>query len=190
MAEMSMREAYGRALADYGGVNADVVVLDVDTSSSTLTNFFYQRFPERFVNIGIAEPCMIDVAVGLALGGKRPLPTALPLCWLCGPSNRSDLRLLCPHQRQNRGQLRRGIRLQRWPHSPFYRGYCYDARAAGDDGYCPGRLCGRWQAGCRSLLNTTGRSICVSTARPPWLYMTTACRWKSVKASPCAMAAT
>ena len=72
MAEMSMREAYGRALADYGEVNTDVVVLDVDTSSSTLTNFFYQRFPERFINVGIAEPCMIDVAVGLALGGKTP----------------------------------------------------------------------------------------------------------------------
>lgn len=72
MAEMAMREAYGRALAEYGAVNPEVIVLDVDTSSSTLTGFFYKRFPDRFVNIGIAEPCMIDVAVGLALGGKIP----------------------------------------------------------------------------------------------------------------------
>jgi transketolase len=48
----------------------------VDTSSSTLTSFFYKRFPDRFVNIGIAEPCMIDVAVGLALGGKIPFANA------------------------------------------------------------------------------------------------------------------
>jgi len=71
-----MREGYGRALADYGEVNRDVVVLDADTSASTLTCFFARRFPERFVNVGIAEPCMVDVAVGLALGGKIPFANA------------------------------------------------------------------------------------------------------------------
>jgi transketolase len=76
MAEMSMREGYGRALAEYGEINPDVVVLDADTSSSTLSNFFAQRFPGRFLNIGIAEPCMVDVAVGLALGGKIPFANA------------------------------------------------------------------------------------------------------------------
>ena len=76
MAEISMREGYGRALADYGEVNPNVVVLDADTSSSTLTHFFARRFPERFFNIGIAEPCMVDVAVGLALGGKVPFANA------------------------------------------------------------------------------------------------------------------
>ena len=76
MAEMAMREAYGRALAEYGAVNPEVIVLDVDTSSSTLTSFFYKRFPDRFVNVGIAEPCMIDVAAGLALGGKIPFANA------------------------------------------------------------------------------------------------------------------
>ncbi len=72
MAELSMREAYGRALAEYGETHPNVVALDVDTSASTLSSFFAQRFPERFFNIGIAEPCMVDVAVGLALGGFIP----------------------------------------------------------------------------------------------------------------------
>jgi len=76
MADISMRESYGRALADYGEVNRDVVVLDADASASTLTCYFAQRFPERFVNVGIAEPCMVDVAVGLALGGKVPFANA------------------------------------------------------------------------------------------------------------------
>jgi len=76
MAELSMREAYGRALAEYGEVNPNVVVLDADTSASTLTQFFAQRFPDRFINVGIAEPCMVDVAVGLALGGKIPFANA------------------------------------------------------------------------------------------------------------------
>lgn len=73
---MPMREGYGRALMAYGEVNPDVVVLDADTSSSTLARFFAQRYPERFYNIGIAEPCLVDVAVGLALGGKIPFANA------------------------------------------------------------------------------------------------------------------
>lgn len=76
MAGMSMREGYGRALAEYGAVNPNVVVLDADTSASTLTEFFARRFPERFFNVGIAEPCMVDVAVGMALGGKIPFANA------------------------------------------------------------------------------------------------------------------
>ncbi len=72
MAEMAMREAYGRALADYGDKNQQLVVLDVDTSASTLSNFFAKKYPDRFYNIGIAEPCMVDVAAGLALGGFVP----------------------------------------------------------------------------------------------------------------------
>ncbi len=72
MPEVSMRESYGRALADYGAINPSVVALDVDTSCSTLSNFFQVKFPERFYNIGIAEPCMVDVAAGMALGGLIP----------------------------------------------------------------------------------------------------------------------
>lgn len=72
MAELSMREGYGQALAAYGEANPNLVVLDADTSSSTMSCLFARRFPERFLNIGIAEPCMMDVAAGLALGGKVP----------------------------------------------------------------------------------------------------------------------
>jgi transketolase len=76
MANLAMREAYGKALADYGAVNSTVVVLDADTSSSTLSSYFAIRFPARFFNIGIAEPCMIDMSAGLALGGMLPFVNA------------------------------------------------------------------------------------------------------------------
>jgi len=69
---MAIREGYGRALAEYGQANPRVVVLDADTSSSTFSSFFAARFPDRFFNVGIAEPCMVDMAVGFALGGKIP----------------------------------------------------------------------------------------------------------------------
>jgi len=76
MADLAMREAYGRALAEYGAVNPAVVALDADTSSSTLSALFARRHPERFFNLGIAEPCLVDVAVGMALSGHIPFVNA------------------------------------------------------------------------------------------------------------------
>jgi transketolase len=67
-----MRIAYGQALAEYGEVNSDVVVLDADVSASTQTHYFATRFPDRFFNVGVAEQGLVDMAVGLALGGKIP----------------------------------------------------------------------------------------------------------------------
>ncbi len=72
MSALAIREGYGRALSDYGEINPRVVVLDADTAASTLSSYFAERFPDRFYNIGIAEPCMVDVAAGLALGGLTP----------------------------------------------------------------------------------------------------------------------
>lgn len=72
MSKIPQRQAYGQALADYGEVNPNVVVLDADVSSSTLTMYFGKRFPNRFFNLGVTEASMVDVGVGMALGGKIP----------------------------------------------------------------------------------------------------------------------
>lgn len=70
--KVSMRLAYGQALAAYGAGDERVVVLDADVSSSTHTHLFAHAFPQRFFNLGVAEAGMVDVAVGLALAGKVP----------------------------------------------------------------------------------------------------------------------
>lgn len=67
-----MRETYGRALAAYGAEEPRLVVLDADVSASTRSALFGQKFPDRFYNVGITEAGMVDVAVGLALGGMIP----------------------------------------------------------------------------------------------------------------------
>src|SRR3984893_3887434 len=69
---MATREAFGRALADLGRENKDVVALDADLSKSTYTHFFAKEFPDRFVECGIAEADMIAIAAGLASSGKIP----------------------------------------------------------------------------------------------------------------------
>jgi transketolase len=66
------RQAYGESLAAYGDINTNVVVLDADVSSSTLTSYFAKRYPARFFNLGVTEASMVDVGVGMALAGKIP----------------------------------------------------------------------------------------------------------------------
>jgi transketolase len=68
----SLRDTYGRTLAEMGKENKDIVVLDADLSHSTMTYHFAGQFPDRFFNCGIAEANMIGIAAGLAASGKIP----------------------------------------------------------------------------------------------------------------------
>ncbi len=67
--KIATREAYGTALAKFGD-KYDIVVLDADLSKSTKTDTFKKKFPERFINCGIAEANMMSTAAGLAAAGK------------------------------------------------------------------------------------------------------------------------
>ena len=72
-APVSMRKAYGEALVNLGQMRKDVVVLSADVSNSDQSAMFEAAFPDRFLNVGIAEQALVDVAVGLANGGKLPV---------------------------------------------------------------------------------------------------------------------
>jgi transketolase len=69
MGNIATREAYGAALAEFGA-DTNIVVLDADLSKSTKTDTFKKKYPERFINMGIAEGNMMTVAAGLATCGK------------------------------------------------------------------------------------------------------------------------
>jgi transketolase len=66
------REAFGKALAELGRENKDVVVCDADLSKSTYTALFAKDFPDRFFQCGIAEANMVGIGSGLASSGKIP----------------------------------------------------------------------------------------------------------------------
>lgn len=69
MSKMATREAYGKALVEFGNRD-DVVVLDADLSKSTFTTLFQKAYPERHFNMGIAEANMMSVAAGMSTCGK------------------------------------------------------------------------------------------------------------------------
>ncbi|HLG42870.1 MAG TPA: transketolase family protein, partial [Planctomycetota bacterium] len=66
------REGFGHGLVDLGERRKDVVVLVGDLTGSTNVNYFQQKFPDRFIEVGIAEQNMMCVAAGLAAVGKIP----------------------------------------------------------------------------------------------------------------------
>jgi len=66
------RNGYGEGLLQAGENNRQVVALSADLTESTRTNLFAEAFPERFIQVGIAEQNMASVASGLAAMGKIP----------------------------------------------------------------------------------------------------------------------
>ena len=77
--KIATREAYGNALAEFGALNNNVVVLDADLAEATKTVMFKKKFPERFFDCGIAENNMMGVAAGLATAGKIPFASTFAM---------------------------------------------------------------------------------------------------------------
>lgn len=73
MAEMlQQREVFGESLVELGGEYPQLVVLDGDLANSTRAELFDQAYPDRFLEMGIAEQNMAGVAAGLATVGFIP----------------------------------------------------------------------------------------------------------------------
>ncbi|MGL5710971.1 MAG: transketolase family protein [Cetobacterium sp.] len=79
MMKKSTRQAYGEALVELGRQNSNIVVLDADLTKSTKTNLFQEEFPERHINVGIAEADLIGTAAGLATCGKIPFASTFAM---------------------------------------------------------------------------------------------------------------
>lgn len=70
---MAPREAFGRKLVEIASKNKNVVAIDADLASSTKLTYFKDSFPDRFIEVGIAEQNMLGISAGLALSGLVPV---------------------------------------------------------------------------------------------------------------------
>lgn len=66
------RDGYGKGLVEAGEKDDRVVVLCADLTESTRSHWFREKFPERFIELGVAEQNMATIAAGLANYGKIP----------------------------------------------------------------------------------------------------------------------
>ncbi len=77
--KIATREAYGKALAEFGESYPDMVVLDADLAAATKTGVFKKKFPDRHIDCGIAESNMMGIAAGLSLTGKIPVASTFAM---------------------------------------------------------------------------------------------------------------
>jgi transketolase len=70
--QVPIRKGFGLGLAMAGEVDENVVALCADLTESTQMHFFREKFPERFVEVGVAEQNLVTVASGMAAMGKIP----------------------------------------------------------------------------------------------------------------------
>src|SRR6478609_3336302 len=69
------RSGFGDGIAELGRKNKNVVALTADLAGSLKLQQFIKEFPERFVQVGIAEANMMGIAAGMTIGGKIPYTT-------------------------------------------------------------------------------------------------------------------
>lgn len=73
---VSIRNGFGEGLVEAGQADESIVALCADLTESTQMEAFKQAYPERFVEIGVAEQNLVTVGSGLAAVGKRPFVTS------------------------------------------------------------------------------------------------------------------
>lgn len=71
-AKVPTRDGFGKGLVEAGEKDARVVALCADLSESTRMHWFAEKFPERFIEVGVAEQNLATLASGLANYGKIP----------------------------------------------------------------------------------------------------------------------
>lgn len=76
VASEPIRAGFGRGLKAAGEANEAVVALCADLTDSTQMSKFKEAFPERFVEIGVAEQNLVTVASGMARAGKIPFTSS------------------------------------------------------------------------------------------------------------------
>jgi transketolase len=101
---IATRKAFGEALAWLAGTDRDVVVLDGEVGNSTYTEDAEAVAPDRFVEMYIAEQCMVGVQTGLQAMGKKAFAATFGAFLTraadqirMGTVSRADLRLCGSH---------------------------------------------------------------------------------------------
>ncbi|MDB4581525.1 transketolase family protein [Draconibacterium sp.] len=75
--KLTQAEIYGQVLCDLGDQYPEIVGLTADLAKSTKIGLFQEKFPERFINVGIAEQNLFGIAAGMAKTGLLPFVSTM-----------------------------------------------------------------------------------------------------------------
>jgi transketolase len=76
LTKKSLRAGWGDGIVSLASKNSQVVVLNADLPGSLKLEKFIEQFPERYIQVGVAEQNMAGIASGMALAGKIPFITS------------------------------------------------------------------------------------------------------------------
>ncbi len=71
--DRSTKEGFGIGLLKAAEIHSEIIGLGADITASVGMNYFADKFPDRFLSLGIAEQNCVGTAAGLALSGKIPV---------------------------------------------------------------------------------------------------------------------
>ena len=71
---LEMRDVFGQTLVELGKATSHMLVLDADLHTSSKAGYFKAAYPERFLQVGIAEQNLFGISAGLAIEGFIPFP--------------------------------------------------------------------------------------------------------------------
>ena len=93
MKKIPMRDGYGKALLELcADDSSKVMVLDADVTKSTRTVWIKEKYPDKFLDMGISEQDMVGTAAGLALSGMVRSVPRIVYFWQAEPGIRSERR--------------------------------------------------------------------------------------------------
>lgn len=90
------RDAFGEALLELGAADHRIVVVDGDVAESTRTKAFFDKFPERAWNTGIAESNLVGIGAGLAASGKIPVIASFACFLMCNAYDQIRMSIAFP----------------------------------------------------------------------------------------------
>lgn len=93
------RDGYGEGLVELGKKNPNVIVLGADLTGSTRCDWFRDEFPDRFIQVGIAEQNLVGIAAGLSLVGKIPFASTYAV--FCPGRNWDQIRISVAYNEAN-----------------------------------------------------------------------------------------
>ena len=70
--KIALRDAFGKALTNEAKKNKKLIAISVDLKGACKLDYFFNNFPNRSFEIGIAEANSIGIATGLSFEGYRP----------------------------------------------------------------------------------------------------------------------
>jgi transketolase len=97
--DIAQRDVFGSTMVELGEADGRVLVLDGDLATSTRADRFASAYPERFLQMGIAEQNMVGVAAGLAAMGFVPFISTFAAFAVCRALD--QLRVLVAQPRSN-----------------------------------------------------------------------------------------